>query len=309
MGHGQMDEDDLERVMSEFGAGQYDVLLCTTIIESGLDLPGVNTIIINRADRFGLAQLYQLRGRVGRGQQRGYAYLLYERNRVLTEIAQKRLQAIFDATELGAGFQIALRDLEIRGAGNLLGPEQSGHIGAVGFELYTHLLSEAVEQAKSELPGAPASERLTGPLAPPPPAVDLPVAAQLPQDYVPDLDARLDLYRRLAATMTLAEVEEIAQELRDRFGRLPVPAQNLLWGARLRLLATRAAVRSISLEEGQAVVRLHDGLRVDARALAALKENGLTVGTSQFRIDTQKARATWQHGLERALEVLAGAPV
>ena len=147
--HGQMPEDQLERVMLDFARGAIDVLVCTTIIESGLDIPNVNTIIINQADRLGLAQLYQLRGRVGRGASRAYAYLFYDRHRSLTEPAQKRLQAIFEATELGAGFQIALRDLEIRGAGNLLGAEQSGHIGAVGFDLYTRLLADAVEETKA----------------------------------------------------------------------------------------------------------------------------------------------------------------
>ena len=182
--------------MLDFADGEADVLVCTTIIESGLDIPNVNTIIINQADKFGLAQLYQLRGRVGRGAARAYAYLLYEKHRALSEAAQQRLQAIFEATELGAGFQIALRDLEIRGAGNLLGAEQSGHIGAVGFDLYVKLLAEAVERLKALARGEP-----------PPPSkhrsrrssIDLPLAAYIPESYIGDLNLRLALYQRMAA--------------------------------------------------------------------------------------------------------------
>ena len=194
--HGQMPEELLERVMLDFVRGGIDVLVCTTIIESGLDIPNVNTIIINQADRLGLAQLYQLRGRVGRGAFRAYAYVLYDRGRVLTEPAQKRLQTIFEATELGAGFQIALKDLEIRGAGNLLGAEQSGQIGAVGFDLYVRLLAEAVERLKAlqrgEKPPLPATAR-------PAVTLDLPLTAHIPHSYVPDLNLRLALYQRLAS--------------------------------------------------------------------------------------------------------------
>ncbi|MBI4496478.1 MAG: transcription-repair coupling factor, partial [Chloroflexi bacterium] len=277
-------------------------------IESGLDLPNVNTLIVNRADRFGLAQLYQLRGRVGRGAHRAYAYLLYERNRALTETAQKRLQAIFDATELGAGFQIALKDLEIRGAGNLLGPEQSGYIGTVGFDLYCRLLADAVERLKAEQEGrAPAVETP----APPPPSIDLPLAAHLPDDYVEDLSTRLDLYRRLAEATTPDAVEELAQEIHDRFGRMPAPTRTLLWVARLRVLATRAGVRSLTLEDGQAVVRLHEGLTVDRRALAGLKSPLVAPGTTLVRVDTRRQGpgASWQTVLEQVVEALAGAPV
>ena len=214
--HGQMPEEQLERVMLDFVRGGIDVLVCTTIIESGLDIPNVNTIIINQADRLGLAQLYQLRGRVGRGAFRAYAYLLYDRGRASREPAQKRLQTIFEATELGAGFQIALRDLEIRGAGNLLGAEQSGHIGAVGFDLYVRLLAEAVERLKAlqrgEEPPLPATAR-------PAVTIDLPLTAHIPDSYVPDLNLRLALYQRLAsAEERVGGGGDGRGRWRDRFG-------------------------------------------------------------------------------------------
>ena len=192
VGHGQMPEGALEKVMITFAGGEADVLVCTTIIESGLDIPNANTIIIDRADTLGLAQLYQLRGRVGRSSRRAYAYLLYRRRERMSEEARKRLQAIFNASELGAGFQIALADLEIRGAGNILGGEQSGHMAAVGFDLYSRLLAEAVEERKARREDRP--PRVEKPQA----VVDLPVEAHLPDDYVPEEAQKLELYRRLA---------------------------------------------------------------------------------------------------------------
>ena len=180
VGHGQMPEGQLEKVMLAFAGGATEVLVCTTIIESGLDIPNANTIIIDRADTLGLAQLYQLRGRVGRSSRRAYAYLLYRRREKLSDVARKRLQAIFNASELGAGFQIALSDLEIRGAGNILGAEQHGHVAAVGFDLYTRLLAEAVEEQKAEFEGRPAVIERPGA------TVDLPVDAHLPDTYVPE---------------------------------------------------------------------------------------------------------------------------
>ena len=192
VGHGQMAEGALERVMLTFAEGDADVLVCTTIIESGLDIPNANTIVIDRADTLGLAQLYQLRGRVGRSSRRAYAYLLYRRRERLSDEARKRLQAIFNASELGAGFQIALSDLEIRGAGNILGGEQSGHMAAVGFDLYSRLLSEAVEESKARHERREPVIEKTGAV------LDLPVDAHLPDEYVPDEAMKLELYRRLA---------------------------------------------------------------------------------------------------------------
>lgn len=304
VGHGQMPEEQLERVMLDFVGGRIDVLLCTTIIESGLDIPNVNTIIINQADKLGLSQLYQLRGRVGRGAFRAYAYLLYDRSRVLTEPAQKRLQTIFEATELGAGFQIALKDLEIRGAGNLLGAEQSGHIGAVGFDLYVRLLSEAVERLKAiqqgEEPPLPATAR-------PALTLDLPLTAHIPHSYVPDLNLRLALYQRLASTTEDSEVEEAAREMVDRFGALPPPVQNLLFAVQLRLLARRAGVQSIQTEDGQIVVRLQAGAYLPREELRRRAPPEVWVGQTQVRLDRRPLGDRWREVLVGALHTVAEA--
>ncbi len=237
VGHGQMPEGALEKVMIAFADGAADVLVCTTIIESGLDIPNANTIIIDRADTLGLAQLYQLRGRVGRSSRRAYAYLLYRRRERLSDEARKRLQAIFNASELGAGFQIALSDLEIRGAGNILGGEQSGHMAAVGFDLYSRMLGEAVEAQKAKGEGrAPIVEA-------PQAVVDLPVDAHLPDDYVPDEAQKLELYRRLAKARTPGDVAAFRQEATDRFGPLPASVTRLLEVAELRMAAEAAGSR------------------------------------------------------------------
>ena len=226
VGHGQMPEGSLEKVMIAFADGAADVLVCTTIIESGLDIPNANTIVIDRADTLGLAQLYQLRGRVGRSSRRAYAYLLYRRRERLSDEARKRLQAIFNASELGAGFQIALSDLEIRGAGNILGGEQSGHMAAVGFDLYSRLLAEAVESRKASMEGrAPIVEA-------PQAVVDLPVEAHLPDEYVPDEAQKLELYRRLARARSTGDLAAFRQEVLDRYGPMPDPVDPAHRGGR-----------------------------------------------------------------------------
>ncbi|HJX69955.1 MAG TPA: transcription-repair coupling factor, partial [Dehalococcoidia bacterium] len=238
IGHGQMREEKLERTMLDFTQGKTDVLVCTTIIESGLDIPNVNTLIVNEADKLGLAQLYQLRGRVGRGSNRAYAYFLYSKGKRLTPTAGKRLQTIFEATELGAGFRIAMKDLEIRGAGNLLGPEQSGYITSVGFDLYCQLLAEAVEELKAKQLG---KDRASISLAPLPlPTIDLPLSAYIPDDYVADPTTRLLLYQRLAKIGSPGEVERIAEEFKDRFGDLPQVVKNLLYIVNIKALAAQA---------------------------------------------------------------------
>ena len=295
--HGQMSEEGLERTMQEFSSGQLDVLVCSTIIESGLDLPNVNTIIINDADKLGLAQLYQLRGRVGRGTHRAYAYLLYPRNKVLTERAQKRLQAVFEATDLGAGYFIAMKDLEIRGAGNLLGVEQSGQVGAVGFDLYCRILAAAVETAKAELEGRPvAATALPTPQA----VVNLKLTAYLPEDYVQDLDVRLELYRRLATLREPEVLEELAQELHDRFGRPPAVVENLLYIVRVKLLAAAAGVASIERNDDMMVIRMQEGRRIDRRPLENLP--GVQPGNNQLRIISLGRQSRWQPLLEGVLE-------
>jgi transcription-repair coupling factor (superfamily II helicase) len=300
--HGQMPEETLERAMLHFVGGRIDVLVCTTIIESGLDIPNVNTIIINRADTFGLAQLYQLRGRVGRGASRAYAYLLYDRHRALTETAQRRLQTIFEASELGAGFQIALKDLEIRGAGNLLGAEQSGHVGAVGFDLYVRLLSEAVQGLKAimrgEKPPAPAT-------AQPALTMDLPLTAHIPEGYVDDLNLRLALYQRMAQVRRPEETDDLAREMIDRFGPLPSSAKNLLFVVRLRALARAAGVQSIQREDGEMVVRMGEDARIDREALPADASDAVRVGRTQLRLDTTRLGGRWRSTLSALLEGLA----
>ena len=254
VGHGQMPEGALEKVMIAFADGAADVLVSTTIIESGLDIPNANTIVIDRADTLGLAQLYQLRGRVGRSSRRAYAYLLYRRRERLSDEARKRLQAIFNASELGAGFQIALSDLEIRGAGNILGGEQSGHMAAVGFDLYSRLLAEAVETRKASMEGrAPIVEA-------PQAVVDLPIEAHLPDGYVPDEAQKLELYRRLARARSAGDLAAFRQEVLDRYGPLPDPVARLIEVAELRMAAEAAGVASISREEGWLVVRFGAGL-------------------------------------------------
>ena len=220
--HGQMDEGSLEKVVFDFWEGGYDVLVCTTIIESGIDMPTVNTLVVDRADLLGLGQLHQLRGRVGRAGQRAYAYLFHPVDRVLSEQAYERLRTIGDHTELGSGFKIALRDLQIRGAGNLLGRDQSGHIAAIGYDLYVQLVAEAVSELKGEPRPQPVELSL-----------DLPDAAHLPSNYVEAEDVRLEAYRRLAAVRTVEQIDDVRAEWEDRFGPLPVPARALIDVARL----------------------------------------------------------------------------
>ena len=233
--HGQMDESRLEKVVVDFWEGQYDVLVCTTIIESGIDMPTVNTLVVERADLLGLGQLHQLRGRVGRGGQRAYAYLFHPRDKRLSEEAYERLRTIGESTELGSGFRIAMRDLEIRGAGNLLGEAQSGHIAAVGYDLYCQLVTEAV----AEMKGEPVVEQVDV-------VVDLPIDAFLPDDYAPSEELRLEAYRRLADVTTREQVADIRTEWLDRFGPLPPPAENLLGVAELRAACHRLGLREVT---------------------------------------------------------------
>lgn len=302
VGHGQMPEEQLERVMAEFAGGEHDVLVCTTIIESGLDIPNVNTIIINNANQFGLAQLYQLRGRVGRSAARAYAYLLYDRNRAISEQAQKRLEAIFEASDLGAGFQIALRDLEIRGAGNLLGTEQSGHIAAVGFDLYSKLVAEAVTALKATMrPG----EAEGPPALPPAPSIDLPLSAAIPERYIGDLNLRLGTYQRIADIESPAEVATMQEELRDRFGPLPPLVEHLLYIALVKALARQANVESISTTEQMFHIRVRGGVGPEQRrAVAALAQPGTLVGPNQVRLDRLTLGEDWMPALIRVLRAM-----
>ena len=260
--HGQMREADLEKVMLRFVAGEIDVLVCTSIVESGLDIPNVNTLIVERADRFGLAQLYQLRGRVGRGAQRAYAYFFYDRVTRLTPEARQRLETIREASELGAGYTIAMRDLEIRGAGDILGTRQSGHIAAVGFDLYTRLLKRAVQEQRARREGRPVPPEPLGSIR-----IDLPIPVRLPEEYVPDVRLRLQMYRRLAELNSMAQIDEMEQEMADRFGPLPTPAKNLLYQLRLKALARDAGVGAIGVEKGRLALRSGRGDYADRERL------------------------------------------
>ena len=239
--HGQMDEGQLEQIVLDFWEGLYDVLVCTTIIESGIDMPTVNTLVVERADLLGLGQMHQLRGRVGRSGQRAYAYLFHPRDKVLSEEAYERLRTIGETTDLGSGFKIAMRDLEIRGAGNLLGEAQSGHIAAVGYDLYCQMVTEAV----SEMKGEPTEE--TSDIK-----VDISVDAHLPNDYVPSEDLRLEAYRKLASVRTATELSDIESEWTDRFGPLPAPAQSLLSVAALRVECYRIGISEIVMNGSDA---------------------------------------------------------
>jgi transcription-repair coupling factor (superfamily II helicase) len=280
VGHGQMEENTLEKIMTKFVAGDFDVLVCTTIIESGIDIPNCNTLIIEGADRFGLAQLYQIRGRVGRFKRQAYAYLLLHRHAALVDQAQKRLNALKQHNQLGAGFRIAMRDLELRGAGNLLGSQQSGHIAGVGFELYCQLLKQSVARLKGE-PGADRiraevkldfiatgeggthSRRTSGSFAFA--AIkdaeyadrqgDL-IEAALPADYVAEPRLRIDLYRRLAMAKTRESVDAIADEITDRFGKLPLATQALIAVSHVRICAEEAGVRRVESESDRLICRL-----------------------------------------------------
>jgi transcription-repair coupling factor (superfamily II helicase) len=245
VGHGQMHEDALEQVMIGFWEKHYDVLVCTTIVESGLDIPNANTLIVERADAFGLSQLHQIRGRVGRGRERAYAYFTYPPEKPLTETAYDRLATIAQNTEIGAGMAVAMKDLEIRGAGNLLGGEQSGHIASVGFDLYMRLVGEAVRDFKRG--GGVADEP-----EPVETKVDLPIDAHLPHDYVPGERLRLEAYRRLAAAGDDAAIEAVRAELVDRYGPIPAPVENLLAVASFRVHAKRFGITEVTLQ-GNAV--------------------------------------------------------
>lgn len=257
--HGQMAEQELSIRMDQFTHGEIDILLSTSIIESGLDIPSANTLIVDRADTFGLAQLYQLRGRVGRGAQRAYAYFFRHNRKQPTIEGRQRLETIAENTQLGAGFSIAMRDLEIRGAGDILGTRQHGQIAAVGFHLYTRLLASAVRRLRGErgLKSSAAVESLEGPLMTV--TVELPIPVSLPADYIPDKTIRLGLYRRMAAIQTTAEVDAMEEEFRDRFGEPPEIVQNLFYQLKLKLLADQAGLTSISSENNQIVLRFPEG--------------------------------------------------
>jgi transcription-repair coupling factor (superfamily II helicase) len=307
--HGRMPPETLEKVMDAFSAGEMNVLICTTIIQAGLDIPNANTLIVDEADKLGLTQLYQLRGRVGRSSVRAYAYFLFKRDRVLTQTAEQRLRAILSATELGAGFRIAMKDLEIRGAGNILGSEQSGHVAAVGFSLYTRLLAEAVEEVRGRhgdhLPGHEERRELIGDGAPRP-SVELPVDAYIPESYVEDVSTRLAVYERLVRLSRLEEIEEVRKELEDRFGPLPQEVQDLLLAVDLRARASKlmGAVQAIAREGMEVVIRFRDASWLDREGLRRAIP-GVQVGHLQVRMSIRPG-SRWRTDLQKALQALEG---
>ena len=301
--HGQMDEKQLERVMLEFLRGDADVLVCTTIVEAGLDIPTANTLIVERADALGLAQLYQIRGRVGRSRERAYAYLFYPSHASLTEEAQKRLSTLSDYTELGSGFKIAMRDLEIRGAGNLLGEEQSGHVAAVGFELYVAMLDEAV----AALGGTSADE------APEPVRVDVPVDAYVPADYVPYEAAKIEIHRRVSGAREVAELILLREELEDRFGAIPEPLENLIKLQDARIKLGRAGARRVDFRGGRMRVT---PIELDSKATGELRaevpdavyESGRTTVVLRMPDEPQERFAALVRAAEVVLKVASEPP-
>jgi transcription-repair coupling factor (superfamily II helicase) len=302
VGHGRMEEKTLASVMSDFAEGKLDVLVCTTIVEAGLDWPNVNTLIVHRPEMLGLAQLYQLRGRVGRGRHRAYAYFLTPPDRVLTASAEERIHALLAHQELGSGFRIAMKDLEIRGAGNLLGAQQSGHARAIGFDLYTRLLEEAVEGAKSrnliDLAGGAAPEEKAPSVQPVEPRLDLPIQAYIPEDYIVDVPSRLGAYQ-LFASASMEKISALEEELRDRFGPPPESVNNLLYVVRLRALAGQARVRSLSQDGGVVVLQFEDSIGGARLALQRALGGSAHVGASQVRV---ALRGGWQEALVWTLE-------
>jgi len=282
--HGQMKEEDLERVMWEFLNQKFDCLVCTTIIESGLDFPNANTLIVENADWFGLAQLYQLRGRVGRSNRLAYAYFTFNRDKVLTEQAEKRLRALQEFTEFGSGFKLALRDLEIRGAGNILGAEQHGHMAAVGFDLYNQLLQEAVKELRGEkVPEKKAAA----------PLFDLRVDSYLPDDYIRDGREKVEIYRRLAMSESLEEVKELAAEVRDRFGRMPEQVVYLFDLAMIRVKAAQLGIKEVQHNRTTMSIRFDNGSALQGEQFAAWSRifgkrlSFSTVACLEIRIDTK----------------------
>jgi transcription-repair coupling factor (superfamily II helicase) len=294
-----MGERQLERIMEDFATGNIDILISTTIIESGLDFPNANTLIVDHAEQFGLAQLYQLRGRVGRGTRRAYAYFFHRPWYSLSSEAQARLETIAEETQLGAGYTIAMRDMEIRGAGDILGAQQSGHIADVGFDLYTRLLATAVKRRKAEKRGEPLPlESLEDTL------IDLPLAAYIPTDYVPDPGLRLRLYRRMATLDSLLEIDGMAEELADRFGSIPDPVNNLLYQLRVKALALRAGVAAVVNEAGQIKVRMPEALKMDRYRLQRYLGGTIRVSKTAIWMSRDIATFEWQVDLVQVLEKL-----
>ncbi len=307
LAHGQLREDQLAQAMLDFVADRADVLVCTSIIESGLDIPNANTLIVERADRFGLAQLHQLRGRVGRGPQRAYAYLLFPGDYELPPESRQRLETLAEASDLGAGFRLAMRDLEIRGAGEILGARQHGQVAAIGLDLYTRLLAEAIKKLKADTP-QPADAISAELAAIDPgalPTVDLPLDAYLPDEYVSETRERTRLYRRMATADTLAAVEELEHELTDRFGRPPPAAANLLTVLRLRVTAHLAGAQSVGREGGAVVIRWGESHPLARQRLKARLVPEARIGRHQVTLPLDGHADGWLDHVGQQLAIAA----
>lgn len=300
VGHGQMAEDELAEVMVEFESAKFDVLACTTIIESGLDIPNVNTIIVERSDRFGLAQLYQLRGRVGRSGRRAYAYFLYDPRRSLTEQADKRLDVISGLHELGQGFKIALRDLEIRGTGNLLGTEQHGAIAAVGFEMYLQMLQSAVAKMRSGSEETAVGDVLSTAEM----NLDLPLDHFIPRSYIRDEKLRLGAYRQLAATEDEPELDAVLRSLEDRYGPGPAQLDNLAYSLRVKLRGQRMGLRGVVADGHDIVIRVDPQRYLDVDELSRRMAGRIAVAPNRLKLRRQGEG--WQGDLLRLLDEMAG---
>jgi transcription-repair coupling factor (superfamily II helicase) len=303
VGHGQMHENELEPVMQAFIDGATDVLVATTIIENGIDIANVNTMIVGDADKFGLAQLYQLRGRVGRSNHQAYCYLLYQGHKALTEEAKARLEAIREFTHLGSGLQIAMRDLEIRGAGNLLGAAQSGFIGSVGFDTYCQMLADAIAERR----GTPSLDDRREAV------IDVKISAFIPSDYIPQVSQKIAVYQQLAKARSQIEVEEIAAGVRDRFGPLPVPLDRLVELTKLRAIALERRVTRVVVDERRLTLGVGTGFELDAAAipkLQSLTKNRFRFGEGKIVVDLpavpagQASEAVWMPLLRNLLEAL-----
>jgi transcription-repair coupling factor (superfamily II helicase) len=297
--HGRMPEEELERVMVDFISHKSDVLITTTIIESGLDMPNVNTLIVDESDKLGLTQLYQLRGRIGRGVNNAYAYFLYDMGKHLTEQSRKRLKTISQTTDLGAGFTIAMKDLEIRGAGNLLGVEQSGYIAAVGYDLYCHLLSQAIDTIRQKQAGiiAPVINLHNVP------SIDLPVTAYIPEDYIVSPDIRISFYRKLAMVQRVEQIEDMAADLKDRFGGLPQPVVDLLYYVEIKLLTASTDIESISSKHGQIIISFYKDVNLSGLDISRYRQlSEIQIGRKKIRITIDQSKGNWQSILKQVIE-------
>ena len=301
--HGQMTEKELEKVMISFSEGLIDVLVCTTIIESGLDIPNANTLIINRADTFGLAQLYQLRGRIGRSSKRGYSYLLIPRRQSISETAEKRLKAMLSATELGSGFKIAMKDLEIRGAGNILGSEQSGHIHTVGYDLYTRLLSAAVEDLRKEQSNEENSQDISYKQSQQI-SVDLGIPASIPKEYIEDLTIRLNFYQSLTHIRNKEQINDFEKELKDRFGNFPIEVENLIFILKLKIETGLTGAQSITKNGKQILIQFPYGLSNMKSILNKTIGESWQIGNQQIRCHIDDLGENWETQLLESMTKL-----